>query len=161
MLPRTLSVLAAAAAVSLSSPSFAESQRGLSDYLQDPVWAQRFNKLLPEADQPDWLQTATNMGTAIPVTLNGKPYLVVSACRQHNCPGQEIAVLFDKETMYGLLYQVKKSNPSREKLKWLNIGGGPESIDGKTILYSATTGSLFNHPDAFSHWGGKSPVAAH
>ena len=38
-----------------------------------------------------------------------------------------------------------------EKLTWLNIGGGSESIDGRTILYAALTGSLENHPDAFNY----------
>ena len=30
-------------------------------------------------------------------------------------------------------------------------GGGAESIDGRTILYAALTGSLDNHPQAFNY----------
>ena len=33
----------------------------------------------------------------------------------------------------------------------LVIGGGAESIDGRTILYAALTGSLDNHPQAFNY----------
>ena len=38
-----------------------------------------------------------------------------------------------------------------ERLTWLGIGGGAESIDGRTILYAALTGSLDNHPQAFNY----------
>lgn len=36
-----------------------------------------------------------------------------------------------------------------EKLQWLNL---PDdlSIDGKTVLFAALTGSLDNHPDSFN-----------
>jgi hypothetical protein len=37
-----------------------------------------------------------------------------------------------------------------EVLTWLTIGGGDESIDGRTILYAALTGSLENHRGQFN-----------
>ncbi|EBO4819403.1 C-lysozyme inhibitor, partial [Salmonella enterica] len=36
-----------------------------------------------------------------------------------------------------------------EKLQWLNISDDL-SIDGKTVLLAALTGSLENHPDSFN-----------
>lgn len=54
-----------------------------------------------------------------------------------------------KKVMYGLLLSVNKKDKT-ERLTWMNIGGGSESIDGKTILYAALTGSLVNHPGAFN-----------
>ncbi len=54
-----------------------------------------------------------------------------------------------KKVMYGLLLSVNKKD-NTERLTWMNMGGGSESIDGKTILYAALTGSLVNHPGAFN-----------
>lgn len=39
---------------------------------------------------------------------------------------------------------------SREKLTWLNVSD-ELSIDGKTVLFAALSGSLQNHPDAFNY----------
>ncbi|BBU86441.1 hypothetical protein EIMP300_78410 [Escherichia coli] len=36
-----------------------------------------------------------------------------------------------------------------EKLTWLNVNDAL-SIDGKTVLFAALTGSLENHPDGFN-----------
>ncbi|EOQ1650832.1 Ivy family C-type lysozyme inhibitor, partial [Escherichia coli] len=35
------------------------------------------------------------------------------------------------------------------KLTWLNVNDAL-SIDGKTVLFAALTGSLENHPDGFN-----------
>ncbi|HFU4245985.1 TPA: hypothetical protein ACH5ZM_003785, partial [Escherichia coli] len=36
-----------------------------------------------------------------------------------------------------------------QKLTWLNVNDAL-SIDGKTVLFAALTGSLENHPDGFN-----------
>ncbi len=38
----------------------------------------------------------------------------------------------------------------QEKLTWLNVSDAL-SIDGKTVLFAALSGSLDNHPDAFNY----------
>ena len=120
----------------------------LHGFLEDPVWAKRFDSMFGKTPKPDWLNNATESGV-VSVSLDGKPYKVLQACKRHDCSNHQIAVLFDNTTLYGLRFETT-DNSAKEELIWLNIGGGPESIDGKTILYAAMTGSLFNHPEQFS-----------
>ncbi|ARO14336.1 hypothetical protein BVG79_00988 [Ketogulonicigenium robustum] len=124
-----------------------DAPRTLSTYLAEPEWAARFDRLFADMSKPDWLARATE-GEQVDVTLDGKPFSVLFACKQHDCGAHQMAVLFDNDTMYALQLETDYNSP-HEALTWLNIGGGPESIDGKTILYAAMTGSLFNHPDMF------------
>ncbi|MBE7619256.1 Ivy family c-type lysozyme inhibitor [Gluconacetobacter entanii] len=124
-----------------------------STYLKDPVWAKQLDAMFGKTPKPDWLRNATE-SEAVPVTMDGRPYTVLLACRKHDCANHQLAVLFDKTAIYGLRFETRDNSP-KEELTWFNIGGGPESIDGKTILYAAITGSLFNHPGMFSFPAGK------
>ncbi|UMX74970.1 hypothetical protein MJ559_08690 [Klebsiella pneumoniae] len=45
-------------------------------------------------------------------------------------------------------WSMKKTD--QEKLTWLNVSDAL-SIDGKTVLFAALSGSLDNHPDAFNY----------
>lgn len=99
---------------------------------------------------PAWV---TKGGTGTPaktVMLGGKDYQVVSACKPHDCGSQRMAVIYTPEgkTMAGLFSQVDEKS-GIEKLTWLNV---PDdlSIDGKTVLFAALSGSLENHPDGFN-----------
>ncbi|WP_233168191.1 hypothetical protein [Xylophilus sp. ASV27] len=56
--------------------------------------------------------------------------------------------------MYGVL-SVRGPKQGTEHLTWLDIGGGPESVDGRAVLHAALTGSLENHPGAFNHATGE------
>ena len=126
---------------------------------KDPTWAKRFDAMFEHAMKPGWLNSATE-SEAVQVSLDGKPYQVVLACKRHDCHNHQIAVLFNPTASYALLFETQ-DNSTDEKLTWLNIGGGPESIDGKTILYAAITGSLFNHPKTFSYGEEKAASEPH
>ncbi|MFT9014522.1 MAG: Ivy family c-type lysozyme inhibitor [Acetobacter sp.] len=119
----------------------------LSSYLNDPVWTKRFDSMFGKTAKPSWLKSATE-SEAVSVVMDGKPYTVLLACKKHDCANHQIAVLFDNRAIYGLRFETA-DNSKKEELTWLNIGGGTESIDGKTILYAAITGSLYNHPEMF------------
>lgn len=120
----------------------------LSVEMKDAAFAHRLRTLFGKEARPDWLAAATE-AEPVAVTLDGRPYTVLLACKKHDCANHQLAILFDAERMYGLRFETR-DNSAEERLTWLNIGGGAESIDGRTILYAAITGSLFNHPDAFS-----------
>lgn len=47
------------------------------------------------------------------------------------------------------VYSVVDEKPTR-RLTWLNVSDAL-SIDGKTVLFAALSGSLDNHPDAFNY----------
>lgn len=101
---------------------------------------------------PDWIHGKTVESPGHEIMVGGQKVYVMSACMQHDCGSEQIAVMHDptKKIMYGLLLVADQKTRS-EKLTWLNIGPGNEWIDGRTILYAALTGSLENHPDAFNY----------
>lgn len=143
-LPAALAVLA----VSLSFGAAQPMPRTLSVEMQDTAFAHRVDTLFGKTPKPDWLTRTTEAEPATAV-MDGQPYTVLLACKQHDCANHQFAVMFDKNSMYGLLFTAKDNNPT-EELTWLSIGGGPESIDGKSILFAAITGSLYNHPEVFA-----------
>lgn len=144
------SVFAIPVAILALSPPLAmaeDTPRTLSVHMQDTTFAKRVGTLLGKDERPNWFKRATE-SEPVSVIMDGKPYIVLLACKQHDCRNHQFALMFDDKNMYGLRFETHDNSP-KEELTWLNIGGGPESIDGKTILYAAITGSLYNHPKAF------------
>lgn len=66
----------------------------------------------------------------------------MSACKPHDCGSQRIAVMWSEKSnqMTGLFSTIDEKT-SQEKLTWLNVNDAL-SIDGKTVLFAALTGSL-------------------
>lgn len=116
-----------------------------------------FNEMRKGCALPSWVTHDVAESPAETVLFGGETAYVMSACKPHNCGNQRIAVMYipKENVMYGLLsvsYGLLSvsGKPYRETLAWLNIGGGNESIDGKTILYAGLTGSLGNHRGQFN-----------
>lgn len=122
------------------------------DIAADPAAAAAFKAMAEGHRLPDWVHGKTVESPGHEVVFGGQKVYVMSACKQHDCGAEQIAVLYDpgNKIMYGVLLSADP-NTRAEKLTWMNLGGGNESIDGRTILYAALTGSLENHPDAFDY----------
>ena len=141
--------------LSLPVTSFAQSKEtepSLADLLEDEKMESAFDNMIGDTDLPEWIKSGAVTSPGQRVSFDGKEYLAMTACEQHLCSAHKIAVLYDEQsgTMYGLLTDSEGDSGS-EVLTWLNIGGGPESIDGKTLLFAATTGSIENHPQDFQY----------
>ncbi|WP_347266881.1 Ivy family c-type lysozyme inhibitor [Paracoccus sp. (in: a-proteobacteria)] len=147
---RMIPALALAAGLAASQAT-AETVPSFADLGRDPALTAAYRQLAAGADLPGWLQDGAVTTPGQIVGFGGQEFVAVSACRQHDCAAQRFAMLYDPETgaAFGLLSSVE--GETAEQLRWLGIGGGPESIDGRTILYAALTGSLANHPGAFSY----------
>lgn len=100
---------------------------------------------------PKWVVKGGTTTPAKEVTLGGDKYQVLEACKPHNCGAERIAILYSEQqnTMAGV-YSTVKEQSGAERLVWMNAGD-KLSIDGKTVLFAALTGSLENHPDAFNY----------
>lgn len=116
-----------------------------------------FNEMRRGYALPSWVTRDVAESPAETVVFGGETAYVMCACKPHDCGNQRIAVMYipKKNVMYGLLSMSYgtlsvSGKPYRETLTWLNIGGGDESIDGKTILYAGLTGSLGNHRGQFN-----------
>lgn len=121
---------------------------GLSARMEDPAFVARIDALFGEVAQPDWLPTATN-AASVSVTLDGQQMEVLLACKKHDCGAHQFVVIFDDNVMQGVLMQGEYSQVT-EELTWLGMTGDQTDIDRRTVLYSAISGSLYNHPDLFA-----------
>lgn len=138
-------------AIALNAPVRAEDFM-VSSIAADPVASEAFSKMAKGHALPKWVMGNSTGSPAQKLVFAGTDVYVMSACKPHDCPAEKIAIIYNakEKVMYGV-FATSDEKTSTEKLTWLNIGGGEESIDGKTILYAALTGSLENHPDAFNY----------
>lgn len=140
----------AAAAMLMTAGAFAADNLTVSDLATSKDSNAAFSKMVKGHKLPAWVSKG---GTSTPVKtvkIGDTEYQVLSACKPHDCAAERVAVLWSEksQTMSGVFSTVN-SKTAKESLTWLNIGDAL-SIDGKTVLYSALSGSLENHPDAFN-----------
>ncbi|MBN8951748.1 MULTISPECIES: Ivy family c-type lysozyme inhibitor [unclassified Rhizobium] len=148
-------MMAAAFASILSVATSASAQDHPTTFREiaaDPAASAAFKAMAEGHRLPDWIHGKTVESPGHEITFGGDKVYVMSACKQHDCGSEQIAVMYDpgKKVMYGVLL-VANPETRAEKLVWMNLGGGNETIDGRTILYAALTGSLENHPGAFDY----------
>lgn len=122
----------------------------VSSLATDKATAAAFKTMVGSQTLPQWV---TQGGTTSPnqdVVIGGEKYIVLNSCKPHDCAAESIAVLYSAEskTLAGVLSIVDQQAVD-QKLTWLNISDNL-SIDGKTVLFAALTGSLDNHPDSFN-----------
>lgn len=109
-----------------------------------------FHLMAKNHSLPKWVTSGGVDSPAQEVVITGEKYVVLSSCKPHDCASQSIAVLYSPKSgeLAGLLSTVEKKTQN-QNLIWLNITDDL-SIDGKTILFSALSGSLQNHPTLFN-----------
>lgn len=140
----------AAAAMLISAGAFAADNLTVSDLATNKDSKAAFSKMVKGHKLPAWVSKGGTSTPAKTVKIGDTEYQVLSACKPHNCSAERVAVLWSEksQTMSGLFSAVNEKS-DKETLTWLNVGDAL-SIDGKTVLYSALSGSLENHPDAFN-----------
>lgn len=140
----------AAAAMLMSAGAFAADNLTVSDLATNKDSKAAFSKMVKGHKLPAWVSKGGTTTPAQTVKIGGTEYQVLSACKPHNCSAERVAVLWSEknQTMSGL-YATANDKTDKESLTWLNINDAL-SIDGKTVLYAALSGSLENHPDAFN-----------
>ncbi|MFK3914781.1 Ivy family C-type lysozyme inhibitor [Enterobacter cancerogenus] len=134
----------------LTTSALAQDELTINKLAENPGTKAEFQKMVAGQHIPEWVIQGGTDSPARKVNIAGAPYLVLFSCKPHDCASQRIAVLYGTETkkIAGVLSSTEEKE-GNEKLQWLNI---PDelSIDGKTVLFSALTGSLDNHPDSFN-----------
>lgn len=143
-----IAAIASTAAAAQGTDADASARWSFSAIAKNAQARRAFDAMARGHQLPAWVRKGVVESPAVAVEMAGRSYQVMQACKPHDCADQQIAVMYSPGhgAMYGVLLS---RGGSSEKLTWLNIGGGGESIDGKTILYAALTGSLANHPKAF------------
>ena len=137
--------------LSLSTISaYAQNDLTVSDLAKNTDTKAAFQKMIGKQKLPEWvMQNGTSSPTKY-VEINGKKYWVLNSCKPHDCGSQSIAVLYSpgSKTLSGV-FSTNNEREISQQLLWLNITDDL-SIDGRTILFAALTGSLDNHPDSFN-----------
>ncbi|HHQ6628460.1 TPA: Ivy family C-type lysozyme inhibitor [Serratia fonticola] len=134
----------------LATSAYAQDELTISKLAMDQDTKAEFQKMAANQHLPKWVTQGGADSQGQKVNIAGKQYVVLTSCKPHDCSSQRIAVLYATATkkIAGVFSSVDEKT-GNEKLQWLNI---PDdlSIDGKTVLLAALTGSLDNHPDSFN-----------
>lgn len=139
----TLSLLTATAA-------YAQTEMTVSSLATDSETSKAFHKMSKGHNLPVWVMKGGTSTPAMRVTVDNKAYQVVSACKPHDCAAEQIAILYSPDTKsMSAVFSKQSEEGYQQNLVWLN-SGSDISIDGRTVLFAALSGSLQNHPDAFN-----------
>lgn len=144
-------VFTAAAAMLIATGAFAANNDvSVQSLASNPETKAAYNHMVKGHALPAWVSKGGTTTPAKTVKLGGETYQVLTACKPHDCASESVAVLWSEKskTMSGVFSSVNDKS-GKQSLTWMNIGDAL-SIDGKTVLFSALSGSLENHPDAFN-----------
>ncbi|OAT18259.1 Ivy family C-type lysozyme inhibitor [Proteus myxofaciens] len=110
-----------------------------------------FSKIVKDNHFPSWILKGATESEPKEITLKGDRYQIVQGCKPHDCASEQLVVMYskDKKVMAGVFSKLNE-NKNKQELTWFNINDNL-SIDGKTVLFAAITGSLDNHPNAFNY----------
>lgn len=154
MMKKTLIALSLSLASGLSLVSVsthAQELPTLGNLQQDAAATKAFHTMQGKHTLPVWVKKGSTDSPTQIVRLNGKEYWVFSACKPHDCAAEQLALLYSPQnhTMAGV-FSHSNDAETAQQLTWLNVNDDL-SIDGKTVLFAALSGSLVNHPDSFNY----------
>ncbi|MGT8856198.1 Ivy family C-type lysozyme inhibitor [Enterobacter sp. 186315] len=122
----------------------------VSELATGKTTAAAFKEMVGKTTLPQWVVKGGVDSQGQNVTIDGVTYQLQTACKPHDCGAEKIAVLYSPkmQKMAGVLATSNESE-NKQTLQWLNISD-ELSIDGKTALFAALTGSADNHPGMFN-----------
>lgn len=145
-----LKVIITILGLTVATSAFAQSDLRLSEFGTKDTSKTAFSKMIKDYDLPAWVSQGGTGPEVKEITIENTSWQVLSACKPHDCASESVAILWSEKTKtLAGVFSVTDEKTSQEKLTWMNISD-ELSIDGKTVLYAALTGSLDNHPDAFN-----------
>ncbi|XTZ40428.1 Ivy family C-type lysozyme inhibitor [Salmonella enterica] len=146
-----LKVLTTIFTLTVSANVMAQSALTFDNLAKNETTKNGFSQMMKGHKLPDWVRNGGTVSPTHTIKLGAETYQVFSACKPHDCASERIAVIWSEKSkqMSGVFSRVDEKS-SRENLTWLNISD-ELSIDGKTVLFAALSGSLENHPDAFNY----------
>lgn len=130
--------------------AYAAEPLTISSLATDKATVEAFNTMVGSQKLPQWVTQGGTTSENQNVEIDGEKYIVLNSCKPHDCAAESIAVLYSpkSKTLAGVFSELDEQ-AVQQKLTWLNISDNL-SIDGKTILFAALTGSLDNHPNSFN-----------
>lgn len=132
------------------APAHAEGSLTISELANGSMTQSYFQKMLGTRHLPAWVKRGGTDSPSREIMIGLKKYLVLTSCKPHDCASESVAMLFSPKT-HEMSVVLSKYDAASENqaLTWFNV---PDelSIDGKTVLFAALSGSLENHPKDFS-----------
>lgn len=137
------------AALVIATSAMAQDDLTISSLAKGETTKAAFNQMVQGHKLPARVMKGGTYTPAQTVTLGDETYQVMSACKPHDCGSQRIAVMWSEKSnqMTGLFSTIDEKR--RKRNSPLNVNDAL-SIDGKTVLFAALTGSTENHPDGFN-----------
>ncbi|CAI3935288.1 Ivy family C-type lysozyme inhibitor [Commensalibacter papalotli (ex Botero et al. 2024)] len=134
----------------LSTHAYAQDEVTINKLATNQNTKKALEKIVADQHLPKWITQAGTVSPTQKVKIKGNQYLVMTSCKPHDCNSQKVAFIYEPTTkkIAGVFSSMNEKDGS-EKLKWLSVPDNL-SIDGKTILFAALTGSLDNHPNDFN-----------
>jgi len=132
------------------APAHAEGSLTISELANGSMTQSYFQKMLGTRHLPAWVKRGGTDSPSREIMIGSKKYLVLTSCKPHDCASESVAMLFSPKTREMSVVLSKYDAASENQtLTWFNV---PDelSIDGKTVLFAALSGSLENHPKDFS-----------
>ena len=143
--------LTAIVALAASASVMAQSDVTLNSLAHDATTRSSFNQIVKVLHLFFFVTTVGTGTPAQTVKLGSESWQVLSACKPHDCGHERKEMNWtEKSKQMSGVYSVVDEKTDQEKLTWLNVSDAL-SIDGKTVLFAALSGSLDNHPDAFNY----------
>ncbi|BDH46995.1 hypothetical protein TUM12370_30390 [Salmonella enterica subsp. enterica serovar Choleraesuis] len=142
---------ALALVLAASGAQAAQSDMTITSLATGKTTQSAFNTMAGNHKLPAWVKKGGTSTPAQEVKLGEDSWQVLESCKPHDCSTERMAVIYSEKTgkMAGVVSHVNAKG-DRENLTWLGDEGSL-SIDAKTVLLAALTGSLQNHPDAFNY----------
>lgn len=118
----------------------------------DSATGNKFHEWAKEHNLPEWVMEGGTGSPSRPVTIDNKSFQVMSACKPHACAKEQIAVLYlPEQRKISGVFSTQTETGDNQTLIWLNSDNENEiSLDGKTVLFTALSGSLENHTASFN-----------
>ncbi|WP_148301550.1 Ivy family C-type lysozyme inhibitor [Asaia prunellae] len=135
----------------LGKSAYADGSVTISNLASSSETRSYFQKMLGKRHLPSWVTKGGTDSPSREVTIQSRKYLVLTSCKPHDCASESVAMLFSPQTRE-MTAVLSKSDASGENqtLAWFNVTDNL-SIDGKTVLFAALSGSLENHPQSFNY----------
>ncbi len=127
----------------VDSQSARSDQTYLHDLMQKPAFADAFHAMSGTDKLPDWVQQGGTATPAETVQVNGKPLLAAQACKPHDCPSEQILVLYDQDggSMQGVFVRNPAAGPDagaddQAEMTWL---GDPDDATKAWLKQQVTS----------------------
>lgn len=125
-----------AVALLLPLSAMAAKEQYLFDFASNKDTGKAYSALIKKENLPSWTKTGGTSTPGYEITVKGQKFTAFAGCKPHNCPAQNIAILYSPVNgeIHGLFSEYDEKT-NQQKLKWMGV---------KPLEQNEIRGALFN-----------------